>query len=110
MPAACASRSAARHGGRVGRSDGDAVDALGDQVGDDLHLLLAAAMLARTGEHALDLVGADLFHRLVAAELGLVEEGVVEVLRHHRDGELFLRARRAGNEAAGHNGQDGDAR
>ena len=53
----------------------------------------------RAGEQALDLVGADLLDRLLAAELGLVEERVVQVLRHHRDDQLVLRAGRAGEDA-----------
>ena len=54
MPAALACWQRARHGRRVGRRHGDAVDALGDQVADDLHLLVAAAMLAGADVQALD--------------------------------------------------------
>ena len=43
------------HGGGVGGRDGDAVDLLGDQVVDDLDLLLAAAMLAGADIDALEL-------------------------------------------------------
>ena len=76
------------HGRRIGRADGDAVDALGDQVEDDLDLLLAAAMLARADILALELA-AELALGLHAAVAGLVEERVVHVLRHQREGELL---------------------
>ena len=91
-------RQHARHRGGVGGRDRDAVDALGDQVGDDLDLLVTAAVLGRAGEEALDLVGADLVDRLFAAELRLVEERVVEVLRHHGDDQLVRCARLPGEE------------
>src|SRR5581483_3477027 len=52
-------RKNARHRGGVGRRHANAVDALRDQVGDDLRFLVTAAVLAGAGEEALDLVGPD---------------------------------------------------
>ena len=85
MPAALASCSALGHGRGVRGRHGDAVDALGDQVGDDLHLLVAAAMLAGADEVHSTLSAPSSGDGLLAAELGLVEERIVEVLRHHRE-------------------------
>ena len=75
------------HGSGVGRADGDAVDLLGDQVEHDLDLLLAAAMLAGADILALELA-AGLGLGLLAAVAGLVEERVVHVLRHEREGQF----------------------
>ncbi len=91
MPASLAACSGAGHGRRVGRRDRDAVDALGDQILHDLHLLVAAAMLAGADIHALE--RAVRFRLgLLAAVAGLVEERVVHVLRHQREDELRLSA------------------
>jgi hypothetical protein len=72
----------------VGRRDRHAVDLLGDQVGDDLHLLVAAAVLAGADVEALD-CALQLCLGLLAAVAGLVEERVVGVLRHQRE-DVFL--------------------
>ena len=75
---------------------------LGDQVADDLDLLLAAAMLGRADVLAGDLaVGLGL--GLHAAVAGLIEERVVQVLWHQREGEAVGRLtarRREGRERA----------
>ena len=71
------------HGRRVGRGHGDAVDLLGDEVGDDLRFLVAAAMFARPDVQALDRAG-ELLLRLLATGKRLVEEGVIGVLWHER--------------------------
>ena len=85
---------APRHRGGVRGADGDAVDLLGDQVVDDLHLLLAAAVLAGADILALELAR-ELLLGLLAAVAGLVEERVVHVLRHERERVLLGARRRA---------------
>jgi hypothetical protein len=55
-------------------------------------------VLAGAGEEALDLVGADLLDRLLAPEFRLVEERIVEVLRHDGDDQLVLGAGMPGEE------------
>ena len=78
------------HRGCVGGRHRDAVNALADEVLDDLDLL-DLGVLARTDVHALDVVG--LFLRLVAAVAGEVEERVVHRLRHERELELLVAVR-----------------
>ena len=87
------------HGRRVGRRDGDAVDLLGDEVGDDLRLLVAAAVLAGADVEALDRA-VELLLGLLAAGERLVEERVVGVLRHEREGVFLVRCARADAESA----------
>jgi hypothetical protein len=94
------------HGRSVGGGHCDAVDALGHEVGHNLHLLVTAAMLA----------GADIeaFERAIGLRLGLlaavarlVEERIVGVLRHERKRQLVLRLRAErgpGQQCAGQNG------
>ena len=66
----------------VGGRDADAVDMLGDEVLDDLHLLLLGRV-GRADEQALD--AADFLRRLHAAVARLVEERIVHRLRHERE-------------------------
>ena len=72
------------HRRRVGGRDGDAVDPLGDEIGDDLRFLVAAAVLAGADVEALDRAVEFLF-RLLAAGEGLVKERIVGVLGHQRE-------------------------
>src|SRR6185295_5156290 len=78
------------HGRRVRWRYGNAVDLLGDEVVDDLDLLFAAAMLARTDIEALDRAGEFLF-RLLAAGQRLVEERVVHILGNEGENVFFRR-------------------
>ena len=72
------------HRRRIGGGNRDAVDLLGDEIGDDLRFLVAAAVFARADVEALD--GAlQLLFRLLAAGEGLIEERIVGVLRHERE-------------------------
>ena len=91
------------HRRRVGRRDADAVDLLGDEVGDDLRFLVAAAMFAGADVEALDRA-VELLLRLLAAGERLVEERIVGVLRHQREGVGLGGSRR------GRNGQQGARR
>ena len=99
MPASLAACKRDRHGRRVGRRHGDAVDLLGHEILHDLHLLVAAAMLAGADIHAFE--GAVGFRfGLLAAVARLVEERVVHVLRHQREDELLPAPRPAGHVSA----------
>ena len=84
--------------------DGDAVHLLGDEILHDLHLLVAAAVLAGADIHAFE--GAVRFRfGLLAAVARLIEERVVHVLRHQSEDVLRL--------GAGHrygHGAEGDSR
>ena len=81
-------------GGRIGGRDRDAVDLLGDQVGHDLGLLVAAAMFARADVEALDRA-LQLPLGLLAAGQRLVVERVVHALGHQREGHLLAGRRGA---------------
>ncbi len=75
--------------GRVGRRHGNAVDLLGDQIGDDLCLLVAAAVLAGTDIEAFDRA-VEFLLGLLAASQRLVEEWVVGVLGYQREGVFLI--------------------
>jgi hypothetical protein len=82
------------HGRRVRWRHRDTVDFLGDEIGYDLRLFVAAAMLARSDVQALD--GALEFgFRFLASDKRLIEDGVVGVLRHEREGVGISSLRRS---------------
>ena len=93
LAALAASFSAFGHRWRVGRGDRDAVDLLGDEVGDDLRLLVAAAVLSGADVEALDRAFEFLL-RLLAAGERLVVEGIVGALGH--EGECIGLSRAGG--------------
>ena len=68
--------------GSVGGRNADAVDMLGDEVLDDLHLFLLGGV-GRADEQALD--AADLLRRLHASVARLVEERIVHRLRNESE-------------------------
>lgn len=77
-----------RHGSRIRRRHGDAVDLFRNQVVDDLNLLIAAAMLAGPDIDALDGAG-ELLLGFLAPVTGLIEKRVVHVFRYERE-RVFL--------------------
>jgi hypothetical protein len=82
----------------AGALDGDTAmpfTFLGDEVLHHLHLLLAAAVLARSDVVALDLA-AELLLGLLATVARLIEERIVHVLRHQGECHLALGAGEAG--------------
>ncbi len=81
-------------------------DTLGDQVGDHLCFFVAAAVFAGTDIEAFDLASQFLLG-LLTAELGLIEEGVVGVLRHEGESVDLVRGL-AGNARGGNDRAEDD--